>query len=84
MSSTQRFFLYAKTKWTSRFCFSEAELSELFLYIRSVLAITSHDWKNFDTLLAEKFSSRTPEALRSKFNSLVRTKPNTGDPDCSW
>ena len=62
--------------------FSETELSELFVHIGSVLPITSHDWENVCTLLAENFSSRTPEALRRKFNFLVRQKRNTDDPRC--
>ena len=54
--------------------FSEAELSDLFVHIGSILPITSH----------EKFDPRTPDALRRKFNSMVRAKPNTGDPECPW
>ena len=50
--------------------FSEAEFTEIFVHIESVLPIISHDWENVCTLLAVKFSSRTPEALRRKFNSL--------------
>lgn len=64
--------------------FPDAELSELFVHIGSILPITSHDWMNIYTLLAEKFFPRTPEALRRKFNSMVRAKPNTGDPECPW
>ena len=54
------------------------------MHIESVLPITSHDWENVCTLLAVKFSSRTPEALRRKFNYLVHAKPNTGNPDYPW
>ena len=64
--------------------FSEVENSKLFVHIGSVLPIISHHWNNVCTLLAEKFSSRTPESLRRKYNSLVRQKPNTGDPHCPW
>ena len=64
--------------------FPETKLSELFMHIGYVLPITSHDWENVCTLLAEKFSSKTPEALKHKFKSLVRAKPNIGDPDCPW
>ena len=64
--------------------FSEAEFTEIFVHIESVLPIISHDWENVCTLLAVKFSSRTPEALRRKFNYLVHAKPNTGNPDYPW
>ena len=50
----------------------------------SILSIAFHDWENVCTLLGEKFDPRTPDALRRKFNSLVRAKPNTGDPECPW
>ena len=62
--------------------FFETELSERFVHIGSVLPITSYDWENVCTLLAENFSSRTPEDLRRKVHSLVCQKSNTGDPHC--
>ena len=64
--------------------FSEAELSDLFVHMGSVLPITTHDWETVCSLLGENFPNRTPESLRRKFNSLVRATPNTGDPDCPW
>ena len=40
--------------------FSEAELSDLFVHIGSVLPITTHDWENICSLLGENFpTSRT-------------------------
>ena len=55
--------------------FSEAELAELFLYIEG---------KQGSTLLSDNFTGRTSDAIRRKFNALVRAKPSTGDPDCPW
>ena len=40
--------------------------------------------KMFALYLPRSFFPRTPDALRRKFNSMVRAKPNTGDPECPW
>ena len=64
--------------------FSEAELSEMFVHIESILPITSNDWELVTEALSENFSGRTTDAVRRKFNKLVRAKPSTGDPECPW
>ena len=64
--------------------FSEAELSEMFVHIESILPITSNDWELVTQSLSENFSGRTPDTVRRKFNKLVREKPQTGDPECPW
>jgi len=56
----------------------------LFLYIETLVPITLNGWKQGSTLLSENFAGRTSDAIRRKFNALVRAKPSTGDPDCPW
>ena len=58
--------------------FSEAKLVELFLRIETVVPIISNDWEQVSSLLSENFSGRTSDAIRRKFNDLVRAKPSTG------
>ena len=59
-------------KGTGRgFGFSEAKLAELFLYIGTVVPITSNDWEQISSLLSENFSGRTSDA--DAFARLVFT-----------
>ena len=48
--------------------FPEAELSEIFVHIESILPITDNDWELVSQYLSENFSGRTPDAVRRKFN----------------
>ena len=64
--------------------FPEAELSEMFVHIESILPITSNDWELVTQSLSENFAGRTTDAVRRKFNKLVRAKSSTGDSECPW
>ena len=64
--------------------FSEAELSEMFVNIESIVPITSNDWELVTEALSENFAGRNTDTVRRKFNKLIRAKPSTGDPECPW
>ena len=56
----------------------------MFVHIESIPPITSNDWELVTEALSENFSGRTTDAVRRKFNKLVRSKPSTADPECPW